>query len=165
LHLLSGLPLALLPRGLGLISLLIWVCHKITSLSISIRIIDNYCGADATIQRHSSRRIVALRHPLLGNDRFGSNGQFFTRAVEIFDSSQVINIINFGISSGMPQRSFLTAPYRSDYRKLSKYTLQLARASLYARGGLFATQRLPQYAKPFVVSGYCLPLWAPNLPI
>jgi len=40
-------------------------------------------ASPAPIQRHLSRRIVALRHPLLGNDRFESKGQFPTRAVEI----------------------------------------------------------------------------------
>jgi hypothetical protein len=42
--LLSGLLPALLTGGLSLISLVIWVCHKLTSLSILIRIIDNSCG-------------------------------------------------------------------------------------------------------------------------
>jgi hypothetical protein len=43
-------------------------------------------ASPALIQRHSSRRIVAFRNPLLGNDRFWCKDQYSNRAVKICDS-------------------------------------------------------------------------------
>jgi hypothetical protein len=40
----------------------------------------------ATIRRNSHRRIVALRHPLLGNDRFEGKDRYSAHAVKIYDS-------------------------------------------------------------------------------
>jgi hypothetical protein len=42
--LLATLLSGLLPGALGLISLVIYICHKYISPSISIRIIDDSCG-------------------------------------------------------------------------------------------------------------------------
>jgi hypothetical protein len=71
--LLSTLLSGLLPSGLVLISLVIYICHKNISPSISIRFIDCSCGD-------------ALRHPLSVNDRFGSEDQYSAHAVKIYDS-------------------------------------------------------------------------------
>jgi hypothetical protein len=68
--LLSTLLSGLLPSGLVLISLVIYICHKNISPS---RFIDYSCGR-------------VLRHTLSGNDRFGSEDQYFAHAVKIYDS-------------------------------------------------------------------------------
>jgi len=71
--LLPGLLPALLPSGLVLISLVIYICHKNISPSISIRFIDCSYGG-------------ALRHPLPGNDCFRSEDRCSAHEVKIYDS-------------------------------------------------------------------------------
>jgi len=82
--LLATLLSGLLPSRLGLISPVIYICHKYVSPSISIIfIIDDMCDVAGANPARSSRRTAALRHTLLGNDHFGSKDQYSANTVKI----------------------------------------------------------------------------------